>query len=208
MQHLSPLEWIGYLASVITAVSLLMNSIVRLRWFNLFGSALFCCYGVMINALPVALFNGFIVFVNIFYIVKLYRKKNVTFSILAINADSAYLRAFLAFYKDEIQRFFPEFHFQPNQNPSLFFILSNMVVAGIFIGIKRDEGKLEVQLDFAVPEYRDFRLGRFFYTQNREYFKHQGITTLVFQTQVEKHQSYLKRMGFKSKGEGWFEKVL
>ena len=207
MLHLNLFEWIGYLASVVTALSLLMNSIVKLRWLNLLGSIAFCCYGVLIKAVPVALFNGFIVFVNIYYLIKLYQK-NITLSILAINADSSYLRAFLAFYKDEIQRFFPEFRFQPNQNPSLFFILSNMVVAGVFIGVKRDDGKLEVQLDFAVPEYRDYRLGRFFYTQNKEYFKHQGITTLIFQTQVEKHQSYLLRMGFVPTSDGWYEKVL
>ena len=207
MIHLNLPEWIGYTASLVTALSLLMNSILKLRWFNLVGSFIFCCYGLLIKAVPVALFNGFIVFVNIYYLIKLYQK-NISLSILAINADSSYLRAFLAFYKDEIQKFFPEFRFQPNQNPSLFFILRNMAVAGVFIGVKREDGKLEVQLDFVIPEYRDFRLGRFFYSQNKEYFKHQGITTLILQTQVEKHQTYLLRMGFQPTKDGWYEKVL
>ena len=32
------LEWIGYIASLIVLVSLLMSSIKKLRWINLFGA--------------------------------------------------------------------------------------------------------------------------------------------------------------------------
>ena len=35
------LEWIGYTASLIVLVSLLMSSIKKLRWINLFGALIF-----------------------------------------------------------------------------------------------------------------------------------------------------------------------
>ena len=38
---ISILEWLGYAASVIVLVSLSMASIVKLRWYNMLGAALF-----------------------------------------------------------------------------------------------------------------------------------------------------------------------
>ncbi|MCE9788342.1 hypothetical protein [Shewanella chilikensis] len=66
-------EWVGYLASVVVAISLMMSNIKRLRWWNLLGAALFVAYGVAIAAYPVALVNFFIVLIDAYYLVKLYR---------------------------------------------------------------------------------------------------------------------------------------
>ena len=46
------LETFGYLASLLVAVSLMMRSIVRLRWINLTGAACFTAYGILIAAYP------------------------------------------------------------------------------------------------------------------------------------------------------------
>ncbi|MCL1091212.1 hypothetical protein L2744_16700 [Shewanella profunda] len=67
-------EWVGYLASVVVAISLMMSNIKKLRWWNLIGAALFVSYGVAIDAYPVALVNFFIVLIDIYYLVKLYRE--------------------------------------------------------------------------------------------------------------------------------------
>lgn len=67
-------EWVGYLASVVVAISLMMANIKKLRWWNLIGAALFVAYGVAIEAYPVALVNFFIVLIDAYYLVKLYRK--------------------------------------------------------------------------------------------------------------------------------------
>ncbi|ACK47877.1 YgjV family protein [Shewanella baltica] len=67
-------EWVGYLASVVVAISLMMSNIKKLRWWNLIGAALFVAYGVAIGAYPVALVNFFIVLIDIYYLVKLYRE--------------------------------------------------------------------------------------------------------------------------------------
>ncbi|MCI2964251.1 MULTISPECIES: YgjV family protein [Shewanella] len=67
-------EWVGYLASVVVAVSLMMSNIKKLRWWNLIGAALFVAYGVAIGAYPVALVNFFIVLIDTYYLVKLYRE--------------------------------------------------------------------------------------------------------------------------------------
>ena len=54
-------ELIGYLASVLVALSLTMRSILRLRLINLLGAAFFTVYGLLITAYPVAFLNGLIV---------------------------------------------------------------------------------------------------------------------------------------------------
>ncbi|QYK00908.1 YgjV family protein [Shewanella psychrotolerans] len=71
-------EWVGYLASVVVAVSLMMSNIKKLRWWNLIGALLFVAYGVAISAIPVALVNFFIVLIDIYYLVKLYREPDTS----------------------------------------------------------------------------------------------------------------------------------
>ncbi|GIU06778.1 MULTISPECIES: YgjV family protein [unclassified Shewanella] len=66
-------EWVGYLASVVVAISLMMSNIKKLRWWNLVGAALFVAYGLAIDAIPVALVNFFIVLIDAYYLVKLYK---------------------------------------------------------------------------------------------------------------------------------------
>ncbi|WP_299804369.1 hypothetical protein [uncultured Shewanella sp.] len=69
-------EWVGYLASVVVAISLMMSNIKKLRWWNLVGAALFVAYGLAINAIPVALVNFFIVLIDAYYLVILYKAQN------------------------------------------------------------------------------------------------------------------------------------
>ncbi len=68
-------EWVGYLASAVVALSLMMADIKKLRWWNLLGAALFVAYGMAISAIPVALVNFFIVIIDIYYLIKIYREE-------------------------------------------------------------------------------------------------------------------------------------
>ena len=67
-------EWVGYLVSVVVAISLMMSNIKKLRWWNLIGAALFVAYGIAIRAYPVALVTCFIVLIDASYLIKLYRE--------------------------------------------------------------------------------------------------------------------------------------
>ena len=61
-------EIIGYFASVLVAISLMMSSILKLRVINLLGAALFTLYGLLIGAYPVAVMNFFIVLIDLYYL--------------------------------------------------------------------------------------------------------------------------------------------
>ena len=68
MEPINLLEMVGYTASVLVAISLMMRSLHKLRIINLSGSFLFTVYGFAIGAYPVAVLNAFIVLVNLFYL--------------------------------------------------------------------------------------------------------------------------------------------
>lgn len=65
------IEWVGYVASIMIAISLLMTSVSKLRMINTMGCILFVIYGVMVKAYPVAIANFVIVLINLYQLNKL-----------------------------------------------------------------------------------------------------------------------------------------
>lgn len=198
------LQWIGYTASAIIAISMTMSSIVKFRVINLIGASLFCTYGILIDALPVALLNGFIVVVDIYYLHNIFSRKEV-FDIMRVRNDNKYLKRFLDFYRDDIQRFFPGFTHRPELNSYTFFILRDMAVAGILLA-RREEGEvLHVILDYVKAEYRDFKNGKFIFHRLQEEMIREGFTKVVTEGHTPIHKRYLRKLGFKQTGEDLFE---
>lgn len=188
-------ELIGYVASVLVAISLTMSSLVRLRVINLAGAVTFTVYGLLISAYPVAAVNLFIVFVNLYYLSRMRRTREFL-RILAVQPRSDYLQAFLDFHAEDIRRFLPDFSYHPGERQLAFFILRDMVPAGLFIGEVRDDGRLWVRLDYVIPSYRDFKIGQFLFTEQAEFFRSRGIRELVSPAGSPGHTAYLRRMGF------------
>ncbi len=201
------LQWIGYTASVIIALSMTMNSIVKFRWINLAGAITFSTYGFLIGALPVGFLNGFIVTVDIYYLFTIYAKKEI-FETLEVRADNKYLLRFLEFHNNEIQKFFPGFTYNPEINTISFFILRNTAVAGLFLAHREDNNILKVGLDYVVPEYRDFKNGRYIYLRLRRKFIDDGFDTVMATGKSVKYSKYLKKLGFIENKDGMFVKVL
>ncbi|WP_144211372.1 YgjV family protein [Shewanella donghaensis] len=73
MDAVNVVEIIGYAASVMVAISLMMKDIIWLRCLNFVGCSLFVVYGVQIEAWPVAGMNAFVAGINIFHLIKIYR---------------------------------------------------------------------------------------------------------------------------------------
>lgn len=103
-------EIIGYVASVLVAGSLVMVSVVRLRVINLAGAVTFVAYGLLIQAFPLVLTNGFIAIVNIYHLSRFFRAGLNGFSYVPIGAEKRHqLDDFLAKYRDDVLRFHPDF---------------------------------------------------------------------------------------------------
>ena len=193
--NLDIFEWIGYAASIVVAVSLVMSSILKFRWFNLIGSLLFALYGFLIHAWPVCFFNSIIVFINIYYLFKIYSKKE-SFEILEVKSDDAFLFKFFNFHSIDIKKFNPSIDFEKSGIDFSFFVLRNMSVAGLFLARKIDDKTLFIELDYVIAEYRDFKNGVFVYENLQKKFKNLGFTKIIGDGKIEQNARYFKKMGF------------
>jgi hypothetical protein len=83
-----------------------------------------------------------------------------------------------------------------------------MAVAGIFLAHRDQNHCLSVGLDFVLPEYRDFKNGKYIYLRLRDRFINEGFTKVVAEGNSEKYSQYLSKLGFTKNAEGLFEKEL
>jgi len=188
------IEWIGYLASVIVAISLTMSSIIKLRILNLIGAFVFSVYGFIIGAYPVFGLNGFIVLINIYYLWGMIKNKDY-FDILPTTENSAFFRFFEDHYAKDIHKFFPEYQFDSTRPYLTYITIRNARPIGILKG-ELQGTTLHVVVDFVIPEFRDFKTGHYLFHTNAGYFKDRGIETIAVESTQPQHQEYLKKMGF------------
>lgn len=188
-------ELIGYLASLMVAISLMMSNIVRLRVLNMVGAGLFALYGVLISSIPVALMNGFIVLINIYYLMQI-RNSEEYFKLLQMSYDSDYLAYFIKYYQDEIEQNQPDFGFDIHRDDLCVFTLRDTVPAGLLVGTITDDSVLEVKLDYVIPDYRDFKIGRFLFRTCADFFQERGVEEVIAHGGSSEHKNYLERMGF------------
>ena len=198
------LEIIGYVASVTIAVSMTVSSIVKFRLINLAGATLFATYGFLISSLPVGVLNSFIITVDLFFLYKIFSKKEV-FETLEVRGDNRYLLRFVDFYKKDIQSFFPGFQYIPEKNTVSFFVLRDMAVAGLFLGRRENDNVLRVGIDYVLPEYRDFKNGKFVYQMLQDHFVNEGFSKIITDSKNPRHVRYLKKLGFYENAVGMYE---
>ena len=72
------LEIFGYLGTALVLVSMLMTSLVRLRWFNLAGAVVSMLYALACRTWPVFVLNLSLAVINVVQLFRLARKKEET----------------------------------------------------------------------------------------------------------------------------------
>lgn len=192
--NINAVELIGYLGSILVAISLMMRSLLRLRIINLIGALFFTIYGILLGAYPVAFLNGLIVLIDLYYLFQMWRQKDF-FTFLEVSPKSEYLRAFVEFYKDDITKIIPSYTYKTEDDLLCFFILRNMMPVGLFIVKIRGE-EAHVQLDYVIPNYRDFKVARFIFEENAAFFMQRGIRRFLSEGGSPIHQTYLEKMEF------------
>lgn len=192
------IEWIGYTASLLVLISLSLSSMLRLRLINLFGAAIFSFYGFYIGSYPVGLMNFVIVLFNLYYLQQLYFRRD-TFEVLETDSHDPYVQKMLAHYRNDIQKYFPGFELQANNNQIVLTVIRNMNLAGLFVAQKNGD-QLQVKLDYVVPQYRDYKNGVFIFEHFRKVLKTKSFSTITAQSDVPYQISYLKKMGFVADG--------
>ena len=188
------LEILGYVASALIVLSLAMTSVVRLRIISLIGSVAFTVYGILIDALPVALTNGIIVVINAVYLYRLFTQEEA-FDVLEVSPESEFITTYLDHYADDIEKVWPGFHYQPKDDQIRLMVLRDMVPAGLFIA-RMDGDTAIVEIDYAGPNFRDLKNARFLFGSRPNLLVDRGIRTVVTRADSDVHQRFLERFGF------------
>ncbi len=202
---------LGYIASVLLAISLMVNNDLKFRWLNTMGCMAFIVYGILINALPVILTNSLLLLINGFYLIKIYQATE-HFDLLEFEPNVGLIKKFLSFYKQDINAYFPEFREITATNNIRFVVLRDIVIANIFAASLDVNGVAEVNINYTVAKYRDYKVGKFIFEKEKEYLASKGVKQLRYSQSVDKkHVKFLEVMGFKKEmanGKGYFIKTL
>ena len=190
-------QLMGYLAFIFLAVSLWVNNDVKFRWVNSLGCLSFIFYGIFIHAFPIVLTNSVLLAINIYFLFKIYRRQE-KFELVEFNNDSTLIPRFISFYKKDIEAYFPGFVMKEGNNEIRFVVLRDIVVANIFVAAISTNGDAVVKINYTVPKYRDYKVGRFLFDEGKEFLHKRGITRIIY-TEVHhpRHERFLKVMGFK-----------
>ncbi|MBI4645041.1 MAG: hypothetical protein HY738_00210 [Bacteroidia bacterium] len=190
------LDFIGYLLTMGVAVFLIINKNIKSKWYSLIIVGILALYGLIIANYYISGINTALILINIIIILKIHRKKEY-FRLFEVDTTSKYLKAFLEYYYKEINRTVPYYSYNPDENTKTYVLLRNMAVVGVFIAKKKNNQTLLIDLDFVIPEYRDFRMGKHIYFHNQKYFYDQGFRQFHIISLSKEYDNYLLKMGFR-----------
>jgi len=71
------LNLIGYVGSALVLMSFLMASVLKLRLINIAGSVASVIYSLLIHAYPTVVMNGALILINLYFIMKILKQKNI-----------------------------------------------------------------------------------------------------------------------------------
>lgn len=191
------LEWIGYIASGVLALSFIITNVWYFRWVNLIGASLFAVYGLLIKSMPVFYLNGLIAGIDVFFIFQMMNKVDYFHYLTSTYRDNEFLRYFLRYYSRDISYHFPRFDLDECPPDQKFtFVVRNAVSVGLFA--YHIEGDCAViDLDYTIPAYRDLKNTRYLIRDAlADEFGQHSIKRLCTYTTVPQHIRYIKRLGF------------
>ena len=191
-------QLLGYFAFLFLAVSLWVSNDIKFRWINSLGCLSFVFYGILIHAFPIVLTNSVLLAINSYFLFKIYRKQE-KFELVEFTKDAALIPRFLSFYQKDIQAYFPDFIIGENKEEIKFVVLRDIVVANIFVATVDTDGNAFVKINYTVPKYRDYKVGRFLFDEGKEFLLSKGIKRIIYlQVDNIQHEKFLKVVGFKN----------
>lgn len=197
-------ELVGYIASTIIVISMMISSLVGLRIVNSLGAVLFAVYGILIDAYPVSVLNTLVVIINIY---QLYRLNclNKSLKIIQIPATSEYLDNFLEFHKNDLSRYSQLSKKTLSEIDTCILTLRKTNLVGVVLGKTDENHRLNVTLDYVEPQYHGVKIRQHLYVLNKQYFKDKGFTSIVVSNINKTHAFNLRQVGFLETGNNTFE---
>ena len=191
------IELFGYLGSFLVLISFLMTSVFKLIVSNTIGSVIFMIYAIIIKSYPTAVMNFFLVLINLRFLWKM-RSTSKEYDLIRVNKDDKYLNYLLNNSYSDIRQCFPGIDLDLDNANRFYIINCDGKPVGITIG-KEKNGTMDLILDYSMPEYRDFSIGKFMIS----HLPNEGITTLTYHGPDEHHTEYLNKLGFTKTEKGY-----
>ena len=182
-------EIIGYTGTVLVVLSMMMTSVIKLRFINICGSVLSMSYAIITNTWPIVLMNAALIIINVIQLIRSYTRK-LNFNYRCVTTSDLSFKHFIEVYKNDIEKFFPKFSINNNDETYLVFIDTELV--GVLVGTIENKS-FNVIIDYAIPKYRDMSIGKYLYP----ILKLHNINKIVQTSDCIHHKKYLKKIGFK-----------
>lgn len=196
------LEIMGYVASLVILASLMTTNVFRLRVLNGIGCVLFGVYGLLIRSWPVCAINWVIAAVDVWYLLQ--AMANASFFELdrVGEGEGRYLRKFFLYHELDIRAYHPQLTLEALEGAETMMLYRNMMPVGLF-AFRREGETARILVDYAVPEYRDFKAGRFLYRVQRMRFKEAGIKRFAAEAKAGTVPAkYYRKNGFRAGADG------
>lgn len=188
--------YFGYLASLFLVFALIVNTELKFRWFSASGNIAFIVYAIMIMAFPVLITNVILLVINIYYLKKIYSRKEY-FDLIEFKGEEQLALRFVEFYKSDINLYFPQFSPEQMKGRLNFVVLRNLVIANMFSVEVDANGNAYVILNYTPEKFRDYKVGRFIFEREKQYLLSKGIKRVIYRYEpYKKHRHFLEVMGF------------
>ncbi len=188
-------DGVGYAASLIILVSMLLTNVYRLRQLNLVGALVFALYGYWVRAWPVVFMNLLIAGVDVWHLLQMLRYSAFFDLAPATSVGAEYLKRFFLFHERELMKFAPGLTFEELQAAHTCVLFRNMLPVGLF-AYRQAGPDADIVIDFMIGEYRDFKAGRYLYKTKRMFFKEQGIKRFHAVARHPTQPKYFLQNGF------------
>ena len=187
-------EVIGYIGTALVIVSMMMTSVTKLRLINICGGAISTVYAVLVATYPVVILNVCLITINIFQLIREARHKG-NFTHLTVDANDKSLQHFLQFYREDIEKYFPNYRLTAYQNTEVHIVYIGAEPVGVLVGTRAADA-FAIELDYAVPKYRDLSVGKFLFSTLKE----EGVEMLTAPMGTKPCVEYMKKIGFSDEG--------
>lgn len=190
------LEGLGYLGTVLTLMSMMMTSVVKLRTWSAIGSFISMIYATICGAWPVVFLNVGLIAINMYHLIRM-RGNKIQFDCVRFDPRGDGLMYFLNHHHKHIRYCFPTFEYKPNDDTAAYMVFADGEAVGLLIGT-REESMFNIELDYATPKFQDCSVAEHLFA----YLKEQGIETLVAErnaTDYNQYKAYLTKMGFENR---------
>ena len=193
------LEVIGWVGSAVLVLSLAQARVLRFRLLNLIASVVLTGYNAALGVWPMVAMNAVIAVLDSYHLVRLLRSRDdeATYEVVRVRPDDEYLAHVLQAHAADIDKHNPGFAAgrEVTDGHSAFLVVRETETVGVVLVRDEGEGEGRVELDYVLPRFRDFSVGKFVYRHGGR-LTGQGLRRLVADTRMPDQDHYFPRVGF------------